>query len=99
MKFFAKITQDYWTLKNNVQKQAMEVARFMDRKLLDGEVEKAAYIRLMNERIKLVNAENPRCHPLILSTWRNPIDKRWNDTYVQISGVFSIIIYEVHEVR
>lgn len=66
MKYFAKITQDYWTLKNKVNEQARKAAKEIDSTLLNSAHDRSVYLLELKKKIDQVNDANPRCKPLFL---------------------------------
>lgn len=100
MKYFAKITQDFWTLKNKVNKDAREIAKQLDGTLLNDETAVGKYLADLAEGIQQVNLSNRRCKPLQLQMHGPHIGgiKPGKEIYAYISSNFHITIYPVkHE--
>lgn len=100
MKYFAKITQDYWVLKNRANEQARKVAQEMDSTLLNSAHDRSVYLLELNKGINQVNDANPRCKPLVLEIHGERLDNltEKGTAYAYINGNFHITIYPVkHE--
>jgi len=61
--YVSRITADYWTAKNNLEKAAKKLAKEMDCKLIM-ESELNAFKKDLRDKIKLLNQEFNRCKPL-----------------------------------
>lgn len=100
MKYFAKITQDHWSLKNQVNKDAREIAIQMDGTLLNDETAVGKYLADLAEGIQQVNLSNRRCKPLRLEMHgeRIGIIVPRKQIYAYISGNFHMTIFPIkHE--
>jgi hypothetical protein len=89
--YFTKVTQDYWTAKNQLQKEAKKLMRSFERKIIKAS-EKAAFMKSMNEAFNDLNQKYSRCKPLHLDIWTPS-----RDPHVHISGVTELVFYVVAE--
>lgn len=100
MRYFAKITQDHWTLKNKVNKEARQVAMEIDNSLLNDDKALGEFLAIMSEKIHLVNENNPRCKALTLEIHGEHIGpvKPNKEVYLYVSGNFHMTIFPIkHE--
>lgn len=99
MRYFAKITQDHWTLKNKVNTEARMVAKQMDRKLLMNPHERSVYLLNLQKMIDGVNRSNPRCKPVELNIHGEHLGEIMadRDCFAYIPGNFHITIFYVHD--
>ncbi len=66
MRYFAKVTDDYWTAKNKLQADVKERFKEQDRKILDDENELKCFLELMIQRVIAANDAHPRCKRLVM---------------------------------
>lgn len=95
MKYFSKVTADYWTAKNNAEKEAKIMARNLERRIINGSAEKQKFIDNIKEQVEKINQDNKRCKPLHLSIWTQPINRE--DCIIDIPGVFTMELFYVVE--
>ena len=88
--YYSKITQDYWTDKNNLHKEIREAARSMERRLVN-EDELTAFKNELHDKIAVCHANNPRCKEMKLDTYSYPKE----DLHFSVSGVFDMMLYLV----
>ena len=93
MKYFAKISSDYWSLKNKAHKLAREYAKKVDSTLLHNQREKEIFESTFKLAIHKINKENPRSKDLKLHIW-NPTSE--DKTIVSIDGNFTM---EIHAIK
>jgi len=92
--YFTKVTQDYWTSKNNLQRDAKKLMRSFERRIIK-ESEKKEFIKDIDYAFNFLNSRYSRCKPLLLNH-RTPE----KDTVISISGVTELKLYKgVNEVN
>lgn len=89
--YFTKVTQDYWTPKNQLQKEAKQLMRSFERRIIKAS-EKETFKKSMIEAFNKLNEKYLRCKPLRLDFWRPE-----KDTHVHVSGVTELVFYDVIE--
>lgn len=90
-RYFTKVTQDYWSAKNELQKEAKKLMRSFERKIINAN-EKGAYVKSMIDAFDGLNRKHSRCKPLRLDFWTPDKDPK-----VHISGVTELVFYKVAE--
>jgi len=93
-RYFSKVTSDYWTAKNNLQKEAKQVAMSMERQII-AEADILTYFNIFDKKIRDLNDKYKRCNPLVLEKregGHNEVDIR-----IEISGVFYMKLYLIKE--
>ena len=94
MKYFTKITQDHWVLKNKAHEEIHAFARENDRKILD-KTEVRDYIEGFKEEMRRINHAYPRCKEIYLDTHKgHNINKE--DWQIYVSGNFRITIFQAN---
>lgn len=99
MRYFAKITSDYWITHNKAQEAARQVAQNMDRQLLGNAGERLRFITDMKLRIHNVNQDHPRCKRLEIQSYGSHIGPMKIDTdcFLVVPGVFHMTIYTIKD--
>jgi hypothetical protein len=93
--YFSRITDDYWTPKNQLEKAAKELARKMDRRLIN-EMELTDFRLEFEMQIKLLNQKFNRCKPLELTDsydHHTIPNKKEDDITISVPGVFYMCLF------
>jgi hypothetical protein len=97
MNYVSRITADHWSAKNKLEAAAKLVAQHMDHMLIPDR-EKDKWFLDFKNAIDKVNADHPKCKELQLSVWGYDFEtKGQKPTYITISGVFQMELFEVRE--
>jgi hypothetical protein len=89
--YFTKVTTDYWTAKNQLQKDAKKLMRSFERQIIKGS-EKEEFQKSMIVAFQDLNKKHSRCKPLHLDFWTPEKDPK-----AHISGVTELVFYQVKE--
>lgn len=97
MKLYMSIlTADHWSAKNNLEKEAHQLAREMNHKLFTAE-QKPDFMREFDTRIKALHDKYPRCKKLDFNH-HAAMDKS-GETWIYCNGVFHMSLVPVNEDR
>jgi len=91
-RYCSRITANHWVAKNNLAKEAKQLALRMEKLLLHEDTLRL-YKDTFIQAVKDLNAKYPRCKPLELHIWQ-PDSRRKYWAY-SISSVFDIEVFEL----
>lgn len=96
MRYFAKIHNDHWTAKNNLEKDWKAHCQTQDRIILENPEHRDQYVHHLETALEKLNKKHNRCKPL-----------RWNDysplndhvRFLGVNYVCTIAIWQEQEVQ
>jgi hypothetical protein len=94
--YFAVVTEDYLTAKNQLHKDIKDMVKSYDRWLLPSNELLDRYLRLLESGNELMHSINPRCNPVKISISDGfKSDKRM---IVRFPGVCAITIWKIAQI-
>jgi hypothetical protein len=95
MRYFAKITADYWMPKNNLVKAVRSYIRSIERVSINDDNCMQSYIKLIRHNIQELHDQYPRCKPLQLEI--SPSNGDRQDVFISIPGCAQMYLYRVRD--
>ena len=89
--YFSRITMDHWCVKNQLHGAVLEIAKSMDRMLID-EVQLPVFKKTLTDRINHANLTFRKCKP-----FRLYMDKHKDFENIYVNDVFQMEIIEVNK--
>jgi len=91
MKYFARITQDHWTHKNNLDAAVHRLFKENDATLINSTNDRNDFVLYMHNHLQKLNDRNARCKPKRMHTF-GPSDA---PTCLYVAGVVHMEIIQV----